>query len=277
MNIVGVTGQAGSGKDTVADHLVNNHGYVKIALADPIKRFGREVFGFTDTQLWGPSEHRNAHDKRYDYFCEVRPGGTRFTPSTKLSQVSGECDPGWYGAAKALQAYGEEWLEGVLPGADVQSLYTWFSAVGTVYPRLSPRVMLQHLGTEWGREAADENIWVDCMIRTAQSVLAGEQYDRRIGLTGFDPRKTSPVGVVVSDVRFHNELEAIRNAGGKLVRVRRPSTDKAAKNTGIAAHASEMQQKQFKDGQFDSILENIGTVEDLLVAADCAVGGWRKE
>jgi len=46
--IIGVAGNAGSGKDTVADHLVKHHGFVKVALADPLKRICREVFDFSE-------------------------------------------------------------------------------------------------------------------------------------------------------------------------------------------------------------------------------------
>ncbi len=268
MRIVGITGQAGSGKDTVADRLVEEHGYVKIALADPIKRLGREVFGFTDQQLWGPSEFRNARDERYDYFCSVRPGGAKFVPSTQLSRVAAECDPGWLAAAQALQACAKEWLDTVLPGADVQSLFDWFSALGNNHARLSPRVMLQHLGTEWGREVADENIWVNCMLRTAEQVLDGHEYDRRVGITGPAPAAGVPTGVLVSDVRFRNELDAIRKAGGKLIRVIRAETDDKSLKTGIEGHASEAEQRSFKSSDFDVIIQNDKSVEDLLGFVD---------
>jgi hypothetical protein len=63
--ILGMVGRAGSGKDTIADLLVYHHGFVKVALADPLKRICRNVYGFTDDQLWGPSSTRNAPDMRY--------------------------------------------------------------------------------------------------------------------------------------------------------------------------------------------------------------------
>jgi hypothetical protein len=276
MNILGIVGQSRSGKDTVADHLVSNHHYVKIALADPIKRLGREVFGFTDKQLWGPSEYRNELDKRYDYYCRVRLGGT-FNAKTHLSKVEHECDLGWLAAAEALQKHAQEWLDTVLPEADVQSLFDWFAAMGNDHPRISPRVMLQHLGTEWGRYVADEDIWVNVMLRAASEILRGQQYDRRVGLTGFDPRQASSIGVVVSDVRFLNEMEAIRNAGGKLIRVVRPATDKNATKTGIVGHASEAEQKAFQDDDFDVVLRNQQTVEVLLQMVDVVVTNWRDD
>lgn len=42
--VVGVIGKAGSGKDTVADHLVRDLGFTKMALADPIRRIVETVF-----------------------------------------------------------------------------------------------------------------------------------------------------------------------------------------------------------------------------------------
>ena len=65
MNVIGLAGKAGSGKSTVARHLVKQYGYVEIALADAVKRIAKQLYGFTDEQLWGPSEARNAPDLRY--------------------------------------------------------------------------------------------------------------------------------------------------------------------------------------------------------------------
>ena len=56
--ILGVMGRVGSGKDTFADVLVRDHGFVKIALADEMKRFLHTI-GFPAESLWGPSEERS--------------------------------------------------------------------------------------------------------------------------------------------------------------------------------------------------------------------------
>lgn len=59
---IGLAGRAGAGKDTVAGMLVEAAGgpdaAVVIALADPLKRICRDVFGFDEGQLWSPSERR---------------------------------------------------------------------------------------------------------------------------------------------------------------------------------------------------------------------------
>lgn len=63
--LIGLGGLAGSGKDTAAAALVEKCGFVKMAFADPMKRFAMEMWDFSEEQLWGPSERRNAVDPRY--------------------------------------------------------------------------------------------------------------------------------------------------------------------------------------------------------------------
>ncbi len=62
--LIGLSGKAGSGKSTVADFLVRNHCFETVSLADPLKRFVREVVGFSRDQLWGASKLRNEVEPR---------------------------------------------------------------------------------------------------------------------------------------------------------------------------------------------------------------------
>jgi hypothetical protein len=49
--IIGVCGLKRCGKDTIADYLVANYGFVKLKFATPLKAACRDLFGFTDDQL----------------------------------------------------------------------------------------------------------------------------------------------------------------------------------------------------------------------------------
>lgn len=48
--IIGITGKAGAGKDTLALHLQQKHGYTRRAFADPIKELLNRRFGWTPEQ-----------------------------------------------------------------------------------------------------------------------------------------------------------------------------------------------------------------------------------
>lgn len=63
--IIGLLGHSGSGKDTVAKIAAEFCDCASVSMADPLKKICKEVFDFTDLQLYGPSENRNAPDTRY--------------------------------------------------------------------------------------------------------------------------------------------------------------------------------------------------------------------
>lgn len=46
--IIGVCGKAGSGKDTIANHLVKSYSFQRIALADPVREVVKHAFGLDE-------------------------------------------------------------------------------------------------------------------------------------------------------------------------------------------------------------------------------------
>lgn len=50
--VIGMIGRAGSGKDTVADYLVQKYGYTKIAFADPLKKAVQIMFDIDDDHMY---------------------------------------------------------------------------------------------------------------------------------------------------------------------------------------------------------------------------------
>jgi hypothetical protein len=131
------------------------------------------------------------------------------------------------------------------------------------YPRkdsfLTPRHALQSLGTEWGRDCY-ENVWVDLAIRMAKR-LDGSSIFRYSPTEGMIPASDFALptkGVLITDCRFRNELEGIRAAGGKIVRVLRKGLD-----TPPYGHSSETEQAGIPDSFFDHVFHNDGSLEDL--------------
>ena len=63
--IIGIGGKAMCGKDTVAAHLVTNHGFVKYSMADPLKEMVMYLFDMTYEQMYD-TKQKEIVDPRYD-------------------------------------------------------------------------------------------------------------------------------------------------------------------------------------------------------------------
>lgn len=203
--IIGICGFIGSGKDTVADYLVNFHEFRRESFASTLKDAVAAVFGWDRTMLEGRTK-------------EAR-----------------------------------EWREQVDP---------WW-AQRLAMPTLTPRWVLQYWGTEVCRKAFHDDIW----IASLENKL-----------------RNSKDSVVISDCRFPNEIQSIRDAGGQIVWVQRGAlpdwyqTAVDANNGNNIAindlkmrkiHASET---AWVGTKFDTIIDNNGTIDDLYQQSKLIVG-----
>lgn len=61
--IIGLTGKKGHGKDTFADYLVENYGFIKLSFAEPLKKVCKELFLLTDEQLYDSIEKEKIDER----------------------------------------------------------------------------------------------------------------------------------------------------------------------------------------------------------------------
>lgn len=109
-----------------------------------------------------------------------------------------------------------------------------------------------------------EDVWIDYALRNAERILNDGvwTYSQELGLSPKAIFAEPPEGVVITDIRFKNEMDKVRQAGGFLVRVRRPGFEG---NIGIQGHKSELEQKEIPDTDFDVIIENDQTTKELFM------------
>ncbi len=100
------------------------------------------------------------------------------------------------------------------------------------------RHIYQCLGTDFGRKMIDPAIWITAWRRSVKQALDDHHYP----------------GVVADDLRYPNEMAALREIGGQAWSVRRPG---AVRPNG---HESE---GQLDCENADFAIENNGTIEDL--------------
>ena len=98
--------------------------------------------------------------------------------------------------------------------------------------------LLQTLGTEWGRNMVDEDVWV-----TAASLSAGQKQ-----------AEFRREGIVFSDVRYANEAEFIIANGGKIICI------ESGRGVKINEHSSE---QGIPDKYIHARIKNDSTVEAL--------------
>lgn len=95
------------------------------------------------------------------------------------------------------------------------------------------RALLQRLGTEVGRNLLGDNIWVKLAMAKVQEI---------------------PGPVVITDMRFPNEYDAVAAYLGERWRIERPGTEP------VNAHPSETALDGYP---FDEYIKNEGSLDDL--------------
>jgi hypothetical protein len=140
--IIGLVGNIGNGKGTVADILVERHNFFKESFANSVKDACATIFGWNRAMLEG---------------------------DTVESRAWREQDDTW-----------------------------WSRKLGRPF---SPRLALQLMGTEAGRDVFHPDLWVHTVMRRCDQAPWNNY--------------------VIADVRFPNEIQAIRDSGGKVIRVKR--------------------------------------------------------
>jgi len=176
--LIGLVGLIGSGKDTVADFLVKEHGFHRDSFAKSLKDAVSAIFGWDRALLEGATQESRMWRERIDPYW-----------SNKLNKA------------------------------------------------VTPRYILQHWGTEVMRGHFHDSIWID----------------------SFTARYTGG-NIVLSDTRFINEINTIRDLKGKVVLVRRGPIPTQQEMQHRSVHQSEW---DWIGQRFDYEIDNSGNLENL--------------
>lgn len=218
--IIGIVGKAGSGKDTVATYLVDNYGFKHLSLAEPIKDFSKKLFNFSNEQLWGSSSNR---DK--------------------------EIEVDWLYTWKQFNKHSSDWLTFFSAQSFMPDLRLWLEGLNDDCPyKINVRRVAQTLGTEFGRNTVNKDIWINHLIERAEFYMHDSEFK----------------GVIASDVRFENEMHKIHDKHGKIIRLLRNKDT----HTGIPGHQSEIEQDLVSEDNFDFIIDNNKELSKLYEALD---------
>lgn len=263
--ILSISGKIGSGKDTVGNilqilidmpHFSNkavieyldkkdiNYSYENKKFADKLKDIVCLLIGCTKEQL----EDRD--------FKETSLGEewTRYSISNGFWSHS-DNNPS-HKMMDSKQCTKEEYEE-------EEVKINWQTAYKTVY---TPRLLLQHIGTELFRNQIIDGIWVNALM---------SEYKPKEELVGTTPENIQWGEVypnwIITDTRFPNEHQAVKDKGGINIRVNRPKERELilrnatsiidTRKTLEPEHKSET---ALDNATFDYVILNNGTIEDLV-------------
>lgn len=123
--------------------------------------------------------------------------------------------------------------------------------IGIAFKRMTVREFLQKLGTDCIRDNLHTNAW----INAAFADYKAERYAYNGALDAFRYPNW-----IFADTRFPNELDAIKDRGGKTIRVVRNLPEQEY-GTLEQLHASET---TIDNAEFDYVIYNDGTLSDLI-------------
>ncbi len=242
VNLIGVHGKINAGKDTVGEIIQK--------LTTPINLPDENGFVSRQIQI-SPFRIKKYADKLKEIACLLM-GCTRKQLEDrdfKEIELGEEC---WY-YTNTLFNDDKQLVPYLEAGKDLHNNTSWYII------KLTPRLLLQLLGTECGRQIIHPNIWINALFA---------DYKRTVwtGFDIFDFSKTPAKSIhhheghiehsmgeypkwIITDVRFPNEAKAIKDRGGILIKVIRPETDILAGD-----YESETALANYKD--WDLVLDN---------------------
>ena len=116
---------------------------------------------------------------------------------------------------------------------------------------MTPRILMQLLGTECGRQIINPDIWVNILFKDYVKTTGHQRREGNITYTEEDYPNW-----IITDLRFPNEAKAIKRRGGVLVIV----------NRDIESDTPKHESENALDGfiEWDYIIDNNGTEEELV-------------
>lgn len=215
--IIGISGKKGGGKTSLCRHIEDRSIYTveKHPLAEPLKRICVEVLGLEERQVYGTEEDKN----RLTQYCWDDLPHYRELLEQALWEEERRAHAEW--ARLSWWQRLCRWAMGHSPQRDAHR-----EAMRKL-PRgpMTARQVMQQVGTMF--RLFDEDVWAKACVRAIQASRAAV--------------------CLVDDVRYPNEVEILRGAGARVLRLTRSPN-------GGDLHDSEVSLDHYRG--FDGVVEN---------------------
>jgi hypothetical protein len=272
MSILSISGRMGAGKDLVGE-IIQYLTYVDT---------NTDSITFDD---WQSMIHTNMGDWRIKKFAAKLKEITCIILGCTMEQLEDrefkekELGEEWW-VYKVWNDQEGNFVEGLISYNEPHLLKDWEYHK---LIKLTPRKIMQLLGTDAGRHIIHPQIWVSSLMSgyTAKQKVINYEHKNKNDFSGYwvkcqtclkgfgsdnkrafmckscvDKQVNIYPNWIITDTRFPNELKAVKDRGGITIMIRRKETDHLSGD-----HASE---RALDNAEFDHIISNNGTIEDLI-------------
>ena len=243
-NLIAISGKKQSGKNAIAKIInqLKNNKYEEKCFADKLKDIICLLIGCSRDQLENESFKSKELGEEWWYWYMERDGGY---PPIILDYLTT--------TKKQLKNY--EGLELIKP---------------------TPRFLLQFIGTNLFRNQLHPEIWVNSLMNEYKPLYGYQTTNSKITIgdisipiPGLDIDKRVFPNFIITDMRFPNEMDAVKKRGGITIRVNRPCDicggsgyhKMSCPVSKSGEHESEI---ALDSAEFGYTINNNGTIEELI-------------
>ena len=233
--LIGISGKIGSGKDTVGK-------IIQYLVCLKLNTLAPHQFSFKDfvestasNEIQSGFKIKKYADKLKDFVCMLI-GCTREQLEDQKFKNTQLGEEWWYfqGRNGSLMSYNKDSKR-----SDEDLI------------KLTPRLLLQIIGTECIRDKVHPNAWVNALFADYKYEIHRSEVPTRAA--GFIDQHVYP-NWIITDMRFPNELEAVKSRGGITIRVNRPGL----------IESNHLSETSLDSATFDFIISNDKDIEHLI-------------
>ena len=267
MSIISLSGKANSGKDLVGQIIQyltekNNSGMSYFTdMSNKNPKLIDDFNGFIERNIKSEYEIKKWADKLKDIVC-LLTGCTRAQLEDRGFKESELGEEWWQYKTDAYNYDGSEFCEEKIFKSEVEALeyvktnprkYEYIEYIGVFKPTY--RYLLQHIGTDLLRDQLHPQIWVNALMGEYKDTHEMSTY----GHNGKYP------DWIISDTRFPNELQAVKDRGGLTIKVERiQMSDDKRYIIGFDPFNEHISETALDSAEFDEVIINNGSIEELI-------------
>ena len=140
----------------------------------------------------------------------------------------------------------------------------------------TPRFLLQFIGTNLFRNQLHPEIWVNSLMNEYKPLYGYQTTNSKITIgdisipiPGLDIDKRIFPNWIITDLRFPNEMDAVKKKGGITIRVNRPcdicgGSGYHKMSCPVSKSGEHYSETAIDKSEFDYVIENSGSIEELI-------------